>query len=93
MFDKSDNEELTKVYVGQSKNGAHRMQSHNNSKLFWSYCLMFVIDNNSFDTLTIDYLEYYFIKKLEKSGRYLLDNKNMKNSEPNVSICDKPTVQ
>lgn len=92
LFDKTENNELTKVYVGQSKNGAYRMQSHNYTKIFWSFCLMFVTDNNSFDTLTIDYLEYYFIKKLTDSGQYILENKAMRNKEPNVSIYDKPTI-
>lgn len=92
LFDKTEDGEMTKVYVGQSKNGAYRMQSHDNNKMFWSFCLMFVTDNNSFDTLTIDYMEYYFIRKLEKSGRYSLENKAMRNIEPNVSIYDKPTV-
>lgn len=93
LFDKTEDGEMTKVYVGQSRNGAYRMQDHNTNKMFWSFCLMFVTDNNSFDTLTIDYMEYYFIKKLEKSGRYFLENKAMRNTEPNVSIYDKPTVQ
>lgn len=93
LFDITDEGEMTKVYVGQSKNGAYRMQSHNTNKMFWSFCLMFVTDNNSFDTMTIDYMEYYFIKKLEKSGRYFLENKAMRNIEPNISIFDKPTVQ
>lgn len=92
LFDKTENEELTKVYVGQSKNGAYRMNNHNNNKIFWSFCLMFVTDNNSFDTLTIDYLEYYFIKKLADSGKYILENKAIRNNEPNVSIYDKPTI-
>lgn len=92
LFDKTENDELTKVYVGQSKNGAYRMQDHNNKKMFWSFCLMFVADNNSFDALTIDYLEYYFIRKLEKSGRYILENRAKRNNEPNVSIFDKPTI-
>lgn len=92
LFDKTEDGEMTKVYIGQSKNGAYRMQSHDNNKIFWSFCLMFVTDNNSFDTLTIDYMEYYFIKKLKKSGRYSLDNKVMRNIEPNMSIFDKPTV-
>ena len=93
LFDMTEEGEMTKVYVGQSKNGAYRMQSHDNNKMFWSFCLMFVTDNNSFDTLTIDYMEYYFIKKLETSGRYILENKAMRNIEPNVSIYDKPTVE
>lgn len=93
LFDITEDGEMTKVYVGQSKNGAYRMQSHDNNKMFWSFCIMFVTDNNSFDTLTIDYMEYYFIRKLEKSGRYSLENKAMRNIEPNVSIYDKPTVE
>ncbi len=92
LFDKTDNDDLTKVYIGQSKNGALRMQDHNNRKMFWSFSLMFVTDNNSFDALTIDYLEYHFIQKLEKSGRYTLDNKVIRKTEPNVSIYDKPTI-
>ncbi|MGO1470074.1 MAG: GIY-YIG nuclease family protein [Tissierella sp.] len=92
LFDKTEDGEMTKVYVGKSTNGANRMQSHNNNKMFWSFCLMFVTDNDTFDTLTIDYMEYYFIRKLETSGRYFLENKVMRNTEPNVSIFDKPTV-
>lgn len=92
LFDNSEDGELTRVYIGQSRNGAYRMQDHNNKKIFWSYCLMFVTDNNSFDTLTIDYLEYYFISKLEDSGKYILENKAMRNNEPNISIYDKPTI-
>ena len=93
LFDVTDEGEMTKVYVGQSKNGAYRMQSHDTNKMFWSFCIMFVTDNNSFDTMTIDYMEYYFIRKLETSGRYLLENKAMRKIEPNVSIYDKPTVK
>ena len=92
LFDKTEADDLTKVYVGQSKQGAHRMQDHSLNKMFWSFCLMFVTDNNSFDALTIDYLEYYFIQKLGKSGQYILDNKAMRKNEPNVSIYDKPTI-
>lgn len=92
LFDKSENEQLTKVYVGQSKNGAYRMKSHVSNKMFWSFCLMFVTDNNSFDALTIDYMEYYFVNKLRKSGKYILDNKDMRFNEPNISIYDKPTI-
>jgi hypothetical protein len=92
LFDKSADGEMTKVYVGQSKKGAHRMENHHTTKLFWSYCLLFVTDNNSFDALAIDYMEYYFIQLLKKSSQFSLDNKDMRITEPNVSIYDKPTV-
>lgn len=42
------------------------MLSHDKSKTFWSFCIMFVTDNNSFDAMTIDYIEYSFINKLKK---------------------------
>lgn len=92
LFDQTENGELTKVYVGQSRNGAYRMQDHHSKKMFWSHCLMFVTDNDSFDTLTIDYMEYSFIKMLKDSGSYSLQNKAMRERKPNVSIYDKPTV-
>ncbi|NLM97128.1 MAG: DUF4357 domain-containing protein [Halanaerobiaceae bacterium] len=53
---------------------------------------MFVTDNNSFDALTIDYIEYYFINKLKGSSSYLLENKDMRTSEPIISIYDKPKL-
>ena len=92
LFDQSDESELTKVYVGQSRNGASRMESHNKTKMFWSFCIMFVTDNNSFDAMTIDFMEYYFINKLKNSSSYSLENKDMRSNEPNISIFDKPTV-
>ena len=92
LFDKSGDNDLTTVYVGQSKNGASRMESHRQNKQFWSYCIMFVTDNNSFDAMTIDYMEYHYIKKLKKSSQYLLDNRDMRTSEPVISIYDRPII-
>lgn len=92
LFDESPDDEGTRVYVGQSKNGALRMLDHNRKKTFWTYCILFVTDNNSFDTMAIDYIEYHFIRKLQKSSTYILENVDMKNTEPVVSIYDRPTL-
>ncbi len=93
LFNEAEDNEITKVYIGQSRNGANRMLSHDKSKVFWSFCIMFVTDNNSFDAMTIDFIEYYFINKLKNSSSYLLENKDMRNSEPIVSIYDKPNLK
>ena len=90
LFDDSD-ESANQVYVGQSMNGIGRISEHVRNKDFWSYCLMFVTDNNSFDKMAIDYLEYEFIKKLKKSS-YLLENHDLRMTEPNISIYDKPNL-
>jgi len=90
LFNNSEIDEK-RVYVGQSMNGIKRINKHVKSKEFWTYCIMFVTDNNSFDKLTIDYLEYKFIEKFKKST-YVLINKDLRNQEPNISIYDKPKL-
>ncbi|MGB4352475.1 MAG: GIY-YIG nuclease family protein [Tissierellaceae bacterium] len=92
LFNEADDDGLTKVYIGQSTKGANRMLSHEKEKSFWSYCIMFVTDNNSFDAMSIDYMEYHFINKLKNSSTYSLENTNVK-SEPVVSIFDKPNLK
>ena len=66
--------------------------SHDKSKTF-GHLYYVVTDNNSFDAMTIDYIEYYFINKLKNSSSYLLENKDMRTSEPIVSIYDKPNIE
>lgn len=90
LFDKSE-ESSNKVYVGQSMNGIGRIAEHIRNKDFWSHCILFVTDNNSFDKLAIDYMEYAFIKRLKKTS-YVLINKDLRTTEPNVSIYDKPNL-
>lgn len=90
LFDDSEGD-INKVYVGQSINGFVRILEHVRNKDFWTYCIMFVTDNNSFDKLTIDYIEYVFIKKFKKSN-YILINRDLRLNEPNISIYDKPNI-
>lgn len=88
LFNNSE-EEDDRVYIGQSINGVERIKNHVANKEFWTYCIMFVTDNNSFDKLTIDYLEYEFINRFKKSS-FTLTNKDERNNCPNFSIFDKP---
>ena len=85
-----DEHPIPTIYVGQS-NGAGRIIDHKYKKSFWSHCIMFVSDNNAFDTNAIDYMEYYFIQKVVSAGVYMVENKDERKKEPNVSIYDKPT--
>jgi hypothetical protein len=79
------------VYIGQSVNGVKRIDNHNRKKDFWTYGIMFVTDNNSFDKLSIDYMEYEFINKFKKSS-FVLTNKDLRANKPNVSIYDLPNL-
>lgn len=88
LFDDSDNDPI--VYIGQSTNGAVRVKDHVKKKEFWSFCIMVVSDNNSFDKSAIDYLEYHFIHKF-KNTVYKLENIDSRNNQPLVNVFQKST--
>jgi len=90
LFNDSEDENL--VYIGQSVNGIKRIEEHVKEKEFWSYAMLFVTDNNSFDKLSIDYLEYDFIQKFKESS-YVLTNKDLRPNKPNVSVYDLPNLE
>jgi len=90
LFNNSEVDER-RVYIGQSMNGIKRINEHVKGKEFWTFCIMFVTDNNSFDKLTIDYLEYEFINLFRKSS-FILSNKDMRQQEPILSIYDRPKI-
>ena len=83
--------EKREIYVGLSKNGAKRIESHVRKKDFWKHCIVFVSDNNIFDTGTIDFLEHYFIHEVEKSSNYKLTNIDMRTNQPNINKFDELT--
>jgi len=91
LFDNSELDEK-KVYVGQSMNGVSRVKEHVKNKDFWTHCILFVTDNNSFDKLSIDYLEFAFIRKFKEST-YIPTNRDLRTNEPNLSIYDKPNIE
>lgn len=88
LFDDSDNDPI--VYIGQSTNGSIRIKDHVKKKEFWSFCIMVVSDNNSFDKSAIDYLEYHFIHKF-KNTVYKLENIDNRNTQPSVNVFQKST--
>ena len=88
LFDDSDNDPI--VYIGQSTNGSIRIKDHVKKKEFWSFCIMVVSDNNSFDKSAIDYLEYHFIHKF-KNTVYKLENIDNRNTQPLVNVFKKST--
>lgn len=88
LFDDSDNDPI--VYIGQSTNGVNRVKDHVKKKEFWSFCIMVVSDNNSFDKSAIDYLEYHFIHKF-KNTVYKLENIDNRNTQPIVNVFQKST--
>lgn len=83
--------EESSVYIGQSVNGIKRIKSHLREKDFWQFGILFVTDNNSFDKLSIDYLEYYFIQAFAKT-QYSLENQDLRTTAPNVNVFNLSTL-
>lgn len=87
LFDENKNT----VYVGQSKNGAKKILEDKKRKGFWDYCIMFVSDNNVFDSNTLDYMEAYFAELLIESNNYNLHSSTTKGKVPKLNSFDKIT--
>jgi len=90
LFDESEDEK--QIYVGQSVNGVKRIEDHVRGKEFWTYAIMFVTDNNTFDKLAIDYLEYRFINIFKKSS-YVITNTDLRPNKPNISVFDEANLE
>lgn len=80
------------LYVGKSINGIGRLRDHLREKDFWQFAILFVTDNNSFDMLSIDYLEHHFIHAFSNT-QYSLENKDLRVAKPNVTIFNEATLE
>lgn len=78
------------IYIGQTTKGAGRIEEHQREKDFWSYCILFVTNNNSFDRNAIDHMEHQFIQKFRRSKAYRLVNKDMREKSTNISFENLP---
>lgn len=64
----------SKVYVGQTRKGIERIETHNKEKDFWSTAIMFLAENKKWKSL-IDELELFATIKAEEGKRFHLENK------------------
>lgn len=90
LIDYSDDNDS--IYVGQSSNGVERIKSHQKLKAFWTRCILFTTDNNSFNRNHIDYLEYYFIRKFINNSGFIISNTDKRVNEPSISLNVKTIV-
>ena len=89
LFDSPAPGQRPRVYIGQSRNGITRISQHKTKKDFWTHCLMFISENNSFDANAIDFMEHHFIHRFKDADRYELENCELRDKAPNVSSFDK----
>lgn len=82
---------LTKLYIGQTRNGISRLDDHNITKDFWNKAVLFLADSDHFTLNILSGLEKFAIQKALAANRYDLDNKTVPKYK--ISEYDMPIVE
>lgn len=82
---------LTKLYIGQTRNGITRLDDHNAKKDFWKKAILFLADGDHFTLNILSGLEKYAIQKALDADRYDVDNKAVPKYK--ISEYDLPIVE
>jgi len=82
---------LTKLYIGQTRNGITRLDDHNAKKDFWNKAILFLGDGDHFTLNILSGLEKYAIQKALDANRYDVDNKAVPKYK--ISEYDLPIVE
>lgn len=82
---------LTKLYIGQTRNGISRLDDHNAKKDFWNKAILFLADSEHFSLNILSGLEKFAIQTALDAKRYDLDNKTL--PQYKISEYDMPIVE
>ena len=82
---------LTKLYIGQTRNGISRLDDHNAKKDFWNKAILFLADSDHFTLNILSGLEKFAIQKALDANRYDVDNKTVPKYK--ISEYDMPIVE
>ncbi|MGL5591209.1 MAG: GIY-YIG nuclease family protein [Mycoplasmoidaceae bacterium] len=78
------------LYIGKTDNLLKRIREHSrSSEKTFDYVYAFTTKGNSMSQTYIDYLEHYFIKKLNDSEYWNLYNKDLRVKIPNLKPIEK----
>ncbi|MCM1532668.1 MAG: GIY-YIG nuclease family protein [Ruminococcus flavefaciens] len=87
----SDDNAITRLYVGQTRNGIDRLDNHVRTKSFWNKAILFLADDSTFSLDMISGLEEYAIEKAKRSNRYKVENKV--SPKYKISSYDLPFIE
>lgn len=82
---------LSKISIGQTRNGISRLDDHNTKKDFWNKAILFLADSQHFTLNIISGLEKFAIQKAIDANRYQVDNKTVPKYK--ISEYDQPLVE
>ena len=91
LINENDENKIAQIYIGQTRNGAVRLDDHNRSKDFWNKAIMFLADSKTFSLDMISGLEEYAIMKAHESNRYKVENSVKPKYE--IDEYDLPSIE
>ena len=91
LISENDDNKIAQIYIGQTRNGAARLDDHNRSKDFWNKAIMFLADNKTFSLDMISGLEAFAINKAHESKRYKVEN--TVNPKYEIDEYDLPLIE
>lgn len=90
ISEKADNK-ISRIYIGQTRDGVSRLDDHNRSKDFWNKAIMFLADSKNFTLDMISGLEAYTIGRAIESGQYTVEN--TVNPKYQIGEYDLPQIE
>lgn len=88
----ADEDDLPTVYVGEGDGIRNRIESHFQSKDFWTTGVAFVSKHQSLNKAHIQWLEFALVRQAREAQRCKLDNGNMP-QEPALADSEKAGTQ
>ena len=90
--DTADEDDLPRLYIGQTDDLKKRLFKHDKEKDFWDWGLVFVSTNNGLNRGHITWLEHALIQRAEELRQCRLDNSTSPN-EPPLTEFDRADMQ
>lgn len=91
LINEDDDNKITQMYIGQTRNGVLRLIDHNRQKSFWNKAIMFLSSENVFSLDILSGLEVYSINKAISANRYKIEN--TVNPKFKIDEYDLPTIE
>jgi hypothetical protein len=89
---RAENDELPTVYIGEGDVIRNRIESHFQSKDFWSRAIVFTASNNSLNKAHVKWLEYALVSRAAEAKQSILDNGN-EPQEPGLSEAERSDMK
>lgn len=83
-----EEDELPTVYIGEGDVIRNRLDSHIQSKDFWSQAIVFTASNNSLNKAHVKWLEYALLNRAIEANQCILDN-GTEPQQPGLSEAER----